>query len=289
MIERFVDYLKFEKRSSNHTVISYHNDLLQFQSFLTADYSEDKVEKATTPMIRSWLMSFHSENLESSTIKRKVSTLKSFYKFLLKIEVLETNPMLKVISPKQKQRLPVFVEEKNINTLFQSETFTQDFSGLRDKLMLELLYQMGLRRTELINLKHSDYYNDYFIVLGKRDKERKIPISEKLKSILLEYFETKQAMGFESDYILLLNNGNKMYDKFVYNKVNYYLNTITTANKKSPHTLRHTFATHMLNNGADLNAIKELLGHSSLAATQVYTHNSIEKLKQSYSKAHPRA
>lgn len=288
MIEQFVDYLRFEKRSSEHTVVSYQNDLLQFQSFLQSEFNEN-VTIANTSMVRTWLMSFHSDGIETSTIKRKISTLKSFYKFLLKEGRIEINPMLKVVTPKLKQRLPVFVDEKSVNTLFNASLFSEDFSGQRDKLMLELLYQMGLRRTELINLKVSNFHKDYFIVLGKRNKERKIPLSETLSSQIIEFFKLKLKNGFESEYILTLDNGNKLYDKFVYNKVKYYLNAVTTTSKKSPHILRHTFATHMLNNGADLNAIKELLGHSSLAATQVYTHNSIEKLKKSYEKSHPRA
>lgn len=289
MINRFVDYLRSEKRSSVNTITAYHNDLLQFQAFIKAEYSLTQPEHATSDMVRNWLVSFHDEKLEATSIKRKISTLKSFYKYLNKTDVLSTSPMLKVVVPKLKKRLPVFVEEKNISNLFSQAHFPNDFSGLRDRLMIDLFYQTGIRRAELINLKETDINTQTIKVLGKRNKERIIPVSPKLTELINMYLKQKTELAIHSEYLLVLENGKKLYEKFVYNKVNYYLNSVTTADKKSPHVLRHTFATHMLNNGADLNAIKELLGHSSLAATQVYTHNSIEKLKNAYKQAHPRA
>jgi len=289
MIHRFVDYLRSEKRSSVHTITAYHNDLLQFQTFIQSEHSLSDVQHATSDMVRNWLVSFHDEKLEATSIKRKISTLKSFYKYLNKTGITTANPMLKVTAPKLKKRLPVFVEEKNLSQLFSANYFTHDFSGLRDRLMIEMLYQTGIRRAELINLKEKNISNNSIKVLGKRNKERIIPISPVLTQLIEAYQSQKKQMEFSADHLLVLDNGKKLYEKFVYNKVNAYLNAITTAEKKSPHVLRHTFATHMLNNGADLNAIKELLGHSSLAATQVYTHNSIEKLKNTYLQAHPRA
>jgi integrase/recombinase XerC len=288
MIDKFLNYLQYEKRSSPHTVVSYKNDLEQFSSFLSSQFSTNTLEDATTAMVRTWLASFYDEKLEPSSIKRKISTLKTFYKYLNKIGVLSTNPMLKIVAPKQKSRLPNYVDEKSIITLFTINT-DNDFASLRNRLIIELFYQTGIRRAELINLKHTDISKDAIIVLGKRNKERKIPITPALLELITQYEEVKHATGHQLEHLLVLNNGKKLYDKFVYLTVNNYLNSVTTLSKKSPHVLRHTFATHMLNNGADLNAIKEILGHTSLAATQVYTHNSIEKLKSAHKQAHPRA
>ena len=288
MIDKFLNYLQYEKRSSPHTVVSYKNDLEQFSTFLSSQYSTTNLEEATSVMVRTWLASFYDEKLEPSSIKRKISTLKTFYKYLNRIDILSTNPMLKIVTPKQKSRLPNYVDEKSINALFAHATET-DFTSLRNRLMIELFYQTGIRRAELIHLKHSDIYEDAIIVLGKRNKERKIPITPALRQLIKEYEAVKHTNGFELEHLLVLDNGKKLYDKFVYTTVNNYLNSVTTLSKKSPHVLRHTFATHMLNNGADLNAIKEILGHTSLAATQVYTHNSIEKLKSAHKQAHPRA
>jgi integrase/recombinase XerC len=290
MILKYIQYLQTERRSSQHTVRSYQNDLEQFQSFLQSTFAISNTEEATSQMIRTWIASYFDEKLEPSTIKRKISTLKSYYRYLNKIGVLTTNPTLRIVVPKLKTRLPIYVEEKGMQALtshIRSEV--TNFSTTRDMLIVEMLYQTGIRRAELINLKDSDISSDAIIVLGKRNKQRKVPITKKLWQLISEYNTHKFQQGFNSEYLFLLDNGKKMYEKFVYNKVKFYLNGVTTIAKKSPHVLRHTFATHMLNNGADLNAIKELLGHSSLAATQVYTHNTIEKLKSTYKQAHPRA
>ena len=208
---------------------------------------------------------------------------------MLRMGEMDKNPTLKIVSPKQKKRLPSFVDESKTNRLFEEVDFGDDFKGQRDRLILDLFYQTGIRRIELIKLKHSDVSNGNIKVLGKRNKERYIPLSKSLLSSIDSYSVLKQDKGFNSEYLLVTDKGDILYEKLVYNKVNHYLQQVTTIKKKSPHVLRHTFATHMLNNGADLNAIKEILGHSSLAATQIYTHNSIEKLKEAYRQSHPRA
>lgn len=289
MLQKFLTYLKTEKRSSEHTVVSYENDLNQFKLFVELEFEVLSLKEVDSTFIRSWVMALSELGLENSSISRKLSTLKAFYKYLIRIGELEKNPTLKVVAPKQKKRLPTFIDESKTDLLFESIPFTDDYKGQRDRLILDLFYQTGIRRIELINILHSDISNGKIKVLGKRNKERYIPLSNQLLIAIDNYSNLKQQKGFNSEYLLLTDKGVKMYEKFVYNKVIHYLHQVTTMKKKSPHVMRHTFATHMLNNGADLNAIKEILGHSSLAATQIYTHNSIEKLKQAYKQSHPRA
>lgn len=289
MVEEFLKYLSIEKRSSIHTITSYKTDLKQFDAFLKQEFEEDNLLRVDSTMIRSFLAHLFENNQESTTVNRKISTLKAFYRFLLKLDLISKNPTANIVLPKIKKRLPVFVEETKVDILFDEFQFSDDFSGIRDKLILDLFYQTGIRRAELINLKEIDVNNNQIKVLGKRNKERVVPIGESLNNNIQKYIALKREQGFEKEFLIVTDKGVKLYDKFAYNKVNYYLNQVTTIKKKSPHVLRHTFATHMLNNGADLNAIKELLGHSSLSATQVYTHNSIKKLKETYMKSHPRA
>ena len=290
MKQKFLDYIRFEKRYSVHTVISYSRDLDQFEIYLGEVYELNDLLEAGHQMVRSWIVKLMEVGITARTINRKLSTLKSFYKYSLRQGEITKNPMNKVVAPKTAKKLPEFVEQDKMQLLFRDDVFSDDFASLRDRLMLELLYATGIRLSELVMLKESDVSANAIKVLGKRNKERIIPVGNFLMELIQNYLNKKKEISLEqNEYLLVTDRGDKLYDKFVYRKVNYYLGVITTANKKSPHVLRHTFATHMLNNGADLNAIKELLGHANLSATQVYTHNTIEKLKNVHSQAHPRA
>ncbi|PJA08125.1 MAG: integrase [Flavobacteriales bacterium CG_4_10_14_0_2_um_filter_32_8] len=286
----FCDFLTHQKRYSANTITAYKNDLEQFQFFLAHQYQIGKTNDVTSSIIRSWIVQLIEEEISPRSITRKISTLKSFYKYLLKTKVVTTNPLLKVISPKTATRLPVYVTEKEMSTLFDKTEFDNDFEGCRNQLMLELFYATGIRLSELIGIHNSsiDFNNNTLKVLGKRNKERIIPVGNQLKKLVLNYIKLREYNRFKSDFFFLTKKGEKMYPKLVYRIVNHYLSTVTTLSKKSPHILRHTFATHMLNNGAELNSIKEILGHANLSATQVYTHNTIEKLKNIHKQAHPK-
>lgn len=297
-IARFLDYLKFEKRFSPHTVTGYSIDLYQFADYIQSTYSTSDIHLATHHIIRSWAAQMLEQKMSPRSVNRKLTALKTFYKFLLKQGVIKLSPMLKVQSPKTPKRLPVFVEQEKMDKLLDNSAedapvFTNDFEGKRDKLVLELLYGCGIRRAELINLRKDNVnlYKGEIKVLGKRNKERIIPINSSLSRAIQEYLEAmnKENIISTDGVLVTMSSGKKVYEKLVYGIVRKYLSKVTTLNKKSPHVLRHTFATHMLNRGADINAIKELLGHSSLSATQVYTHNTIEKLKNIHDQAHPKA
>jgi integrase/recombinase XerC len=292
-IQSFLDYIKFQKRYSQHTIISYQNDLISFFDFVEMDFGTTQLSEINAAIIRSWLAGLKEQGLESKSINRKISTLKSFFKYQLKQGAVENSPMGSIISPKISKRLPQFVEEKDINDLFTHVEFPDDWEGKTDRLLLQLFYNTGMRRAELVNLKESqiDKSNRTLKVLGKGNKERVLPISVALLNLIAEYIKGKrhEFEKFNSEVLLVNKKGNKLTAEYVYSKVKMYLAHVTTIDKKSPHILRHSFATHLMNNGADLNAVKELLGHSSLAATQVYTHNTIEKLKDVYKKAHPKA
>ena len=289
----FLKYLQFEKRVSINTLRSYTNDLNQFIDFAKINPDFDGIEQVDDKIIRAWIVSLMEKDFSSVSVNRKISTLKTFYKFLLRESVILSNPMDKVISPKIKKRLPSFVEEEQINKLLDDFSFGNNYAGVRNKTIIEMFYNTGIRLSELIGLKNNDVDLKAcsIKVLGKRNKERILPLHLPFIAALEEYNKIKEVEfeNIENNYFFLTDKGNKMYEKFVYNIVNTYLNFVTTIEKKSPHILRHTFATHMLNHEADLNAIKELLGHTSLAATQVYTHNTFEKLKSIYKQAHPRA
>jgi integrase/recombinase XerC len=293
-IQKFLDYLRFEKRYSQHTIISYQNDLEQFFAFLS-QYGEMEINAITASFIRSWLAELKGEKISSKSINRKISTLKSFFKFLMKQEVLKQTPMTTIVSPKINRRLPAFVEEKGTEMLFSSDfsdvEFEDNWIGRTDKLILTLFYNTGMRLSELINLKERDIDADYsqIKVLGKGNKERIIPVSKKLINDIKNYINEKPVKLEGIGEVFVNEKGKALYAKYVYKTVKDYLDKVTTIEKKSPHVLRHTFATHLMNNGADLNAVKELLGHASLAATQVYTHNTIDKLKDIHKKAHPKA
>ncbi|OFY87320.1 MAG: integrase [Bacteroidetes bacterium RIFCSPLOWO2_12_FULL_35_15] len=287
--DSFLQYLQYEKRFSNHTLVAYTNDLHQFLEYLLSSYEIKTTAEINHSIVRSWVVSLMEQKVTPRSVNRKISTLKTFYKYLLRQDIVTENPMLKIQSPKTSKRLPVFVEKQNMDTLLDNIEFGDDLEGQRNKLIIELFYATGMRLSELINLKVStiDLFNCQLKVLGKRNKERIIPFNNQISESLKEYITLKGDL--EHDYLFINKKGKKIYEKFAYRVVNNYLSQVTTLDKKSPHVLRHTFATHMLNNGADLNAIKELLGHANLSATQVYTHNTVEKLKNIHKQAHPKA
>ncbi len=292
--DKFIDYIQFEKRYSPNTLVAYNKDLDQFLDFVEERYNITSIGEINHQVIRSWLVELMENGLTARSVNRKLTTLKSFYKFLLKEGSVSENPMSKISSPKVSRRLPYFIEQEKMALLFTEDYFSDDFSGLRDRLILEIFYNTGMRLSELVNLKHQDIdlARNIVKVLGKLNKERIIPFGDNLKILLIQYIEKKQKETDKPEvfsYFLVTDKFKQLYSKYVYNVVHKYLSLVSTLEKRSPHVLRHTFATHMLNNGADLNAIKELLGHSSLAATQVYTHTTIEQLKTIYNKAHPRA
>lgn len=294
-IQTFVNYLKFEKRYSVHTIRSYQDDLQQFFDYLENALSTSAPALSDIPaaFVRSWLASLKENKATAKTINRKISSLKSFFKYFMRTGQLEQTPMTNIVAPKIGKRLPVYVEQKDVYTLFEHVEFPDSWQGLTDKLLLAIFYHTGMRLSELVNLKESQVNSAgrSLKVLGKGNKERVIPVSEQLIAAINSYIQAKKTLTDNADTTVLLVNdkGKKLYAKYVYLAVKKYLAVVTTIDKKSPHVLRHTFATHLTNNGADLNAVKELLGHSSLAATQIYTHNTIEKLKEVYQKAHPKA
>ncbi|HNW98215.1 MAG TPA: tyrosine-type recombinase/integrase [Bacteroidales bacterium] len=291
--ERFIQYIKFEKRYSVNTVISYENDLSQFESYLNNEFGIAGAFNSDYLQIRSWLVSLMESGITARSVNRKITTLKTYFKFLIKEGIIKENPMAKILSPKVSKRLPVYVEKEKMDLLFDKVDFGEGFSGSRNKLIFEMFYLTGMRLSELVNLTENDIdlVKKNVKVIGKRNKERLIPLSNTLEKEISEYRKLKNELpeSYERKYFFITNKGKKIYQKFVYRLINYYLSAVTTLDKKSPHILRHTFATHMLNNGADLNAIKEILGHANLSATQVYTHNTIEKLKKVYKQSHPKA
>jgi integrase/recombinase XerC len=293
MIDSFLKYLTYEKRSSRHTIQSYKTDLLQFESFIQIHYDPNKIVHADHRMIRDWMVSLVELGYSSRSINRKIASLRSYYKFLLKRNHLTKDPTQKIRILKSGKKIPHFVKEDEIIRLFDEYDFGSEFEGIRDKLLLELLYGTGIRLSELLNLKVADidFFEGTIKVLGKRNKERIIPLNIELITQITHYLERKKEnfKGNGNEYLIVTNSGEKCYSMLVYRTVRKYLNLFTSIDKRSPHILRHTFATHLLNKGAELNAVKDLLGHTSLAATQVYTHNSLEKLKKVFDQAHPKA
>lgn len=292
-IQSFLDHLAFQKRYSPHTIISYQNDLSGFFDYIELQFGNTALSEINASFVRSWLASLKESGMESKSLNRKISSLKSFFKYQLKQGVVLTSPMATIVSPKIKKRLPQFVAEKDISTLFEYVEFPDDWEGKTHLLILQLFYNTGMRQAELVNLKESqiDPGNSNIKVVGKGNKERILPAKRDLMLLIQQYSDAKRIQfdQFDKDFLLVNSTGKKLYPKYVYNAVKKYLSMVTTIDKKSPHVLRHSFATHLMNNGAELNAVKELLGHSSLAATQIYTHNTIEKLKDVYKKAHPKA
>jgi integrase/recombinase XerC len=291
-IRSFIEYLQFEKRYSQHTIISYQTDLDQFCAFLISQYDAPPLATVSAGFVRSWLAEMRNDNITPKSLNRKISSLKSLFKYLIKIGEVKQSPLATIVSPKMGKRLPSFVAQNDMQTLQQHVEFPDTWKGQTDKLLLQVFYATGMRLSELINLKESqvDYSNCQVKVLGKGNKERIIPVSKNLIADLRSYTENKKKLHISSSCqnFFINEKGKPLYAKYVYNVVTSNLSHVTTLKKKSPHVLRHTFATHLTNNGADLNAVKELLGHSSLAATQVYTHNTIDRLKDIYKKAHPK-
>lgn len=286
----FFDYLTYEKKYSAHTLTSYKNDISQFIAFINPNNEYFAITDINYQQIRAWVASLLKDKIAARSVNRKLSSLKSFFKYLQRQQIIDVNPMAKISGPKTPKRLPVFVDEHQMEDLFAEVKFEDGFNGLRDRLILDLFYQTGIRRSELTNLKEIDLdlFNSTIKVLGKRNKERIIPISLPLKRNLESYLQVKQELNLSNMMLLVSEKGHTLSEQAVYNSVKKYLSQVTTIQKKSPHVLRHTFATHLLNNGADINAVKDLLGHANLSATQVYTHNTIDKLKKSYKQAHPR-
>lgn len=289
----FINYLTYEKRYSAHTIAAYQRDLGQFSIYLWTYYELNEWKTVEANILRSWLVQLMQGGTAPSSIHRKVSALKSYHRFLCRTKAIEERPFPSIPLPKKKERLPSFVEASALENLTEKLTFPEGFAGVRDYLLLELLYGTGMRRSELMTLswRQVNWNNKQLSIVGKGGKTRFLPLSKELVETLKSYEQVLNATfeELEGDVIIRTDKGKPVYAKFVYNKVKHYLSFLTTIKKRSPHVLRHSFATHLANNGADLNAIKELLGHSSLAATQIYTHNSIEHLKQVYEQAHPKA
>lgn len=286
----FIDYLTYEKKYSGHTVQSYQTDLEQFSAFLGEPDETFSISEVNYQQIRKWVTTLMDSGLSPKSVNRKLSALKSFFKYLQKNGEIAVNPMARVSGPKNPKRLPEFVDESAMRGLLDGSVFEDGFKGMTDRLMIDLFYQAGLRRSELARLREEqvDRANATIRVLGKRNKERMIPVSVALMRNLEAYLQVKQGKHISNPMLLVNEKGKSLSEAYIYQAVRTYLGNVTTLRKRSPHVLRHTFATHLLDNGADINAVKDLLGHSSLAATQVYTHNTIDKLKKSYKQAHPR-
>ena len=287
MLESFLDYLRFEKRFSNHTVKAYQIDLSEFVIFSEAKSINDfSVFKSS--FIRSWIVELIEKGLKPKSVNRKLAALRSFYKWLRKEGIVDSNPMSKVKGPKNEKRLPSFAKESELHPSKLELVFDDDEKGQMDRLMFEVFYQTGIRLSELLNLKKTDISNGKLKVLGKRNKERIIPISDDLNDLLNKFYLIQSKKRKQSEYVFNLTNGQKLYPTFVYRRINYYLSLATSLDKKSPHILRHSFATHMLNRGAGIETLKDLLGHANLSATQIYTHNSFAQLNNIYKQSHPR-
>jgi integrase/recombinase XerC len=291
--DSFLDYLRFEKRYSHNTILSYRTDLEEFEGYIGEEGEGSGFANADGRLIRSWVIHLMESGRSARTVNRKISTLKSFYKFLMREQHIHINPTDKVLSPKLSKKLPSFVDADKMEILLDEYEFGDDFSGCRNRLIIELFYITGMRRTELINLKDADLDLSglNIRVTGKRNKQRIVPFDRVYLDVIQRYMELRNEAFPKRDWpnLFLTDKGKPLYPKFVYKVVTSYLRLVTTTEHRGPHVLRHTFATHMLNRGADLNAIKEILGHANLSATQVYTHNTFEKLVSIYKQAHPRA
>ncbi|MGK0413860.1 MAG: integrase/recombinase XerC [Polaribacter sp.] len=291
MIDAFLDYLSFEKKYSANTVTAYNNDLTSFAEFIKIQFDQKELLDVHYPQIRSWIVSLVDAKISNRTINRKVSSLKSFYKFLQKSEQIKINPLSKHKALKVSKKVQVSFSAKEVKAVLDENHEENDFIAVRNKLIVELFYSTGIRRIELINIKENDisFSNKTIKVLGKRNKERFVPLLQTVLMTLKKYLELKLEFSEDLDDLFITKKGNKIYETLVYRIINLYFSRVSSKVKKSPHILRHSFATHLLNEGADLNSVKELLGHSSLASTQVYTHNSLEAIKKVYNQAHPRS
>lgn len=292
---KFIDYLRFEKRYSPHTIMAYKKDLEQFRDYMLAEYNFLLIQKIKRIHIRSWMADLREQDIAPKSIHRKISTLSSFFKHMRRLGQIETSPMLNIIKPRIEKRLATFIREDKIDTVLEkasNEKQAETIEELNPQLIIEILYQTGMRRSELLNLtlNRTDLNGKELRVIGKGNKERIIPINAELIKLISQYILMRDEVALpDNDKLLVLPNGKPLYPKYIYNSVRKILQNSSTLKKNSPHVLRHTFATHLLNEGADINAIKELLGHASLAATQIYTHNGIEKLKNVHKKAHPKS
>jgi integrase/recombinase XerC len=294
MIESFINYLEYEKRSSAHTVLAYRHDLEQLQEFVSRSFEIQDISTCTHPELRAWVIDLVEQGMSTTSVNRKIATLRSYYKFLLRSRILSQDPTYKLKSLKNPKKLPEFIQESTLESVLDEAVYEAGFEGQRDRMVMEFLYLTGVRLSELIQLKWSDInlIEDQVKVLGKRRKERIIPLTRLLKQNILLYqkvFEERFQNFGMNDYFIVSNKGEKSYAMMIYRIVRQYLDLFAQHTRRSPHLLRHTFATHLLNKGADLNAVKDLLGHANLAATQVYTHNSMEKLKAVFEQAHPKA
>jgi len=291
IVNSFLEYLSLEKNYSQHTIVAYKNDLRSFKEFCKSEYDTDDLIAVVYPQLRSWIVSLVNSGVSNNTINRKVSSLKSFYKFLQKTKQKEFNPLAKhkALKVVKKVQVPFTVDE--INKVIDALDVASDFTSVRNRLIVELFYSTGIRRIELVNLQLTsvDFYEGTIKVLGKRNKERIIPLIASVLKTVQEYLSLREGVVSNESALFVTEKGNKIYETLVYRVINNYFSRVSTKVKKSPHILRHSFATHLLNQGADLNSVKELLGHSSLASTQVYTHNSLEKIKKVYNQAHPRS
>lgn len=284
---QFLDFLEVEKRYSSHTITAYKKDLEQFLDFTCVENVND-LEDVNFQNVRAWLVEILEKGNSNRTAARKISSLRVYFKWLLKEGFVKDNPVSKIKAPKQSKILPSFFRESQLDSVDFQEMFDDSFEGVRNKLIIEVLYQTGIRLSELINLKVKNLADDKIKVLGKRNKERIIPISNQLNIFIKSYLNLLDNEGLINEYLFVLKNGKKIYPKLVYRLINFYLGNVTDVDKCSPHVLRHTFATHMLNNGAGLETLKDLLGHANLSATQVYTHNTFSQLTNIYSQTHPR-
>ncbi|WP_136466281.1 tyrosine-type recombinase/integrase [Flagellimonas onchidii] len=288
----FISYLRLEKNYSEHTILAYQRDLETFMNFCRSDYDLSSIDDIDYPVIRGWIISLVGKKISNRTINRKISSLRAYYRFLQKIGQISVTPLKKHKALKTKKKLEVPFSEEEMEKILSEIPFEESFEGARDRLIVELLYATGMRRTELVNIKLTDYdrSGNTLKVLGKRNKERILPLLPSTIEVVLRYLKYRNELEevVDASYLFLTKGGLKIYETLVYRTINKYFSLVSPKVKKSPHILRHTFATHLLNRGADMNAVKELLGHSSLASTQVYTHNSIAELKKVHAKAHPR-
>ena len=294
-IEKFLQYIKYEKAYSSHTFISYQTDMEQFAAFVEQQKGGFNPPEITANDIRSWILSIMDNGVGARSVNRKLTTLRTFFKYMMRHGVLSVDPTAKVKPPKMEKRLPVFLREEQVENLFDEfgNVFPDDFEGKRDRILLEILYNLGVRESELINLKDCDFdFNRNTVrVTGKRNKQRYIPFGDRLKKDILAYVDDRNSeVGpVEDGWLLVRKTGEQLYPVLVWRIVEKYISSVSTLSKRSPHVLRHTFATAMLNNGADIDAVKELLGHANLAATEVYTHTTFDRLRKIYKQAHPRA
>jgi integrase/recombinase XerC len=290
-IKHFIEYLSFEKKYSSHTIRAYNDDLNSFQTFCKITFDNENLGDVNYSQIRSWIVKMVNENISNRTVNRKISSLKSFYKFLVKTKQIKESPLLRHQALKISKRVQVPFSEKEINEVINNLNEFDDFESVRNKLIVELLYSTGMRRAELMEIKQSsiNFTNSTLKVLGKRNKERYIPLLNSVQQTLKTYLDLRKEIRSDSENLLITIKGNKIYTTLVYRIINDYFSAVSSKVKKSPHVIRHSFATHLLNEGADLNSVKELLGHSSLASTQIYTHSSLTELKKVYNQAHPRS